>query len=434
MRPDSATVDDFIATVDYWFCSDPPSHLECVICHSILKNPVCCDSGKHTFCLECVLKWQEKQPVSYAMTTQCPIDRGGLGDGYQGLRRPPLLVQECIDTLRVRCSLACGWTGQLSEWRDHLLQECPVTEGQASLRGFVTTAEASMSQIQESSDDNPSGTVPTALRRAEVENSRLAQDTVNAIRQEMYNVVLPIRQEVQNILRSVREEIQDSMLPMQQDMQELPAREEIRHMMIPLHEQMQNSVASLREELQEIPTGLHDEIQAKVGPLEQEIQDMTASLRKEVEDVTKALRKELHNTVAPLRKDVQNVIEATRQENEKARQELRAFLLEEFRNLSTQISKAPLKQQQSQRKVEARIAWQNASADVPAQVPAKVLLPASKAAAAPAISAPATPAAPLAEQWTTVTASRRAPQAALAGRAATRELSANEWPDITHIY
>lgn len=105
MRPDSATVDDFIATVDYWFCSDPPSHLECVICHSILKNPVCCDSGKHTFCLECVLKWQEKQPVSYAMTTQCPIDRGGLGDGYQGLRRPPLLVQECIDTLRVRCSL-----------------------------------------------------------------------------------------------------------------------------------------------------------------------------------------------------------------------------------------------------------------------------------------------------------------------------------------
>lgn len=101
MRPSTLAVDTFIATAGHWFCTDPPTHLECSFCHLVLKQPVCCDSGLHTFCRKCVAEWQKHKPAPVL----CPLDRGGLVNGGAGPRRAPLIVQDCIDRLQIKCSL-----------------------------------------------------------------------------------------------------------------------------------------------------------------------------------------------------------------------------------------------------------------------------------------------------------------------------------------
>lgn len=137
--------------------------------------------------------------------------------------------------------------------------------------------------------------------------------------------------------------------------------------------------------------------------------------------------------VTSLREEMQNIIAITRQENENFREELREFLVEEFRSLSTQTNKPEGRNQQSHRKAAARLAWSNASTTGAPQVPATILLPASMTAASATHRAPTAPATPATDSWTTVTSTRRVHQAGAATVAtAPRTLPSNEWPDILH--
>lgn len=100
MRPSHAIVNEFIAYEGYWIVGSYPEHLECSICRNILQDPVCCDSGAHTFCKKCLVEW-----VCESGMPECPIDRQELRGNATPMRSAPLALKDCINALQVKCSL-----------------------------------------------------------------------------------------------------------------------------------------------------------------------------------------------------------------------------------------------------------------------------------------------------------------------------------------
>lgn len=100
MAIDEEIITNFITTAGRHYTSELPSYLECSICTNVLHDPVCCESGAHTFCRKCLTDWSTRsvRPV-------CPIDREELGRGEDRPRRAPRALQECIDALEVLCAL-----------------------------------------------------------------------------------------------------------------------------------------------------------------------------------------------------------------------------------------------------------------------------------------------------------------------------------------
>ncbi|KAK9894216.1 hypothetical protein P389DRAFT_191183 [Cystobasidium minutum MCA 4210] len=168
MAIDEEIITNFIATAGLHFTSELPNYLECAICTNVLQDPVCCESGPHTFCKKCLNGWIDRN-----IRPHCPIDREELTRRPEGPRRAPRALQECIDALEVLCALGCGWKGPQVKWPDHLRHDCPEVEGDES-----------------ESRQRRDGSVPLAIRAAReleeaAEEEAIAEDEARVIQREV---------------------------------------------------------------------------------------------------------------------------------------------------------------------------------------------------------------------------------------------------------
>ncbi|GAA5837872.1 hypothetical protein JCM11251_004684 [Rhodosporidiobolus azoricus] len=92
----------------YDYLDPVPPSLECPICRQSLQNPVLtpCD---HLFCHACLSRALELHPT-------CPIDRTRIQEAE--CRRPPRVVAELLDDLRVRCE-ECETEMRRGDWEAH---------------------------------------------------------------------------------------------------------------------------------------------------------------------------------------------------------------------------------------------------------------------------------------------------------------------------
>lgn len=97
---DEEVVQRFILDAGHHYTVDPPTYLECPICHGVLQDAVVCESGAHTFCEKCLKDW-----MAGSARPLCPIDREALKSGPDRPRRAPRALSEVIDALEVVCAL-----------------------------------------------------------------------------------------------------------------------------------------------------------------------------------------------------------------------------------------------------------------------------------------------------------------------------------------